>query len=364
MKLVVDISHKFGDFGLDIAFEADKGVTALFGRSGTGKTTVVNAIAGLFAPDKGHISFGEEVLFDAKTDINIPTHKRRIGYVFQDGRLFPHLDVAQNLAFGGRFAPTPISSMESARIIRMLGLEALLNRWPATLSGGEKQRVALGRALLSQPRLLLMDEPLSALDAPRKDEILPYLERLRDDAQLPILYVSHAVDEIARLADNLVLIQNGQVARSGAAFEVFSDPAAVPILGVREAGAVLRAVIVNHSDDGLSCLAIDGGELLVPRVSGAIGQELRIRILAQDIILSLKAPDGMSTRNSLSVTIAEIREGNGPGAAISLQLGQSRLLARVTSRAVADLDLRVGMKVFALVKATAVPRGNIGGVAG
>ena len=363
MSLSVNITHNFGDFAIEAKFDAGAGVTALFGRSGTGKTTIVNAIAGLFAPENGRISLDDEVLFDAQKGINLAPHKRRIGYVFQDGRLFPHLDVAQNLAFGARFTNAKPAPQETARIVDMLGLGTLLARRPATLSGGEKQRVALGRALLSHPRLLLMDEPLAALDGPRKEEILPYLERLRDDkaTRVPIIYVSHAVDEIARLADQLVLIQNGRVVRAGDAFEVFSDPAAVPLLGVREAGAVMRARVVKHAEDGLSRLRMSGGDLLVPGVTAPLGQEVRIRILAQDIILSLGIPQGLSTRNILPVVIGDIRMGDGPGAAISLIAGQDRLLARVTARAVAEMDLKTGMKIYALVKATAVPRGNISG---
>lgn len=362
MTLQVDISHDFGGFSVDARFEAGRGVTALFGRSGTGKTSIVNGISGLFLPDRGRIVLDGEVLFDAAKRINIAPHKRRIGYVFQDGRLFPHLDVAQNLAFGARFSKEKLAPSEQARIVEMLGLGGLLKRRPLMLSGGEKQRVALGRALLSQPKLLLMDEPLAALDGPRKEEILPYLERLRDEktANIPIIYVSHAVDEIARLADQLVLIHNGTVVRAGDAFEVFSDPAAVPLLGVREAGAVLRATVKGHSADGLSCLQLSDGELLVPGVAAAVGQKVRIRVLAQDIILSLGRPEGISTRNILPVTIAEIRMGDGPGAAVSLIAGEDRLLARVTARAVEELGLAPGMAIYALVKATAVPRGNIG----
>jgi len=365
MSLSVNIGHNFGSFALDIEFKAGRGVTALFGRSGTGKTSIVNGISGLFAPDHGRVVLEGEVLFDAAKGINVAPHKRRIGYVFQDGRLFPHLDVAQNLAFGARFAKGKTDPDKQAHICKMLGLEPLLMRRPAALSGGEKQRVALGRALLSKPRLLLMDEPLAALDGPRKEEILPYFERLRDDdaANVPIIYVSHAVDEIARLADNLVLIENGRVVRSGDAFEVFSDPAAVPLLGVREAGAVLRATVIDHAADGLACLRLSAGELIVPGVTAPIGQQVRIRVLAQDIILSLGVPKGLSTRNVLAVTIADIRMGDGPGAAVSLVSGDDRLLARVTARAVQELGLQTGQDIYALVKATAVPRGNIGGVA-
>ena len=236
MTLSVALKHRFRDFTLDVEFQAGSGVTALFGRSGAGKTTVVNAVAGLLRPDSAHITLDGTVFNDAKTCL--PPHKRRIGYVFQDARLFPHLNVAQNLDYALRFGARPKGR---DHIIDLLGIAALLDRRPGTLSGGERQRVALGRALLAEPRLLLMDEPLAALDGPRKSDILPYLDRLKSETGVPILYVSHAVDEVARLADHMVLLAGGRVARAGPVFDVMADPAAVPLLGVRDAGAVLRA---------------------------------------------------------------------------------------------------------------------------
>ncbi|MEX0310290.1 MAG: molybdenum ABC transporter ATP-binding protein, partial [Tateyamaria sp.] len=225
MTLSVALRHRFGDFDLDVSFEAGAGVTALFGRSGAGKTTIVNAVAGLFRPDAA------QIMLDGARFDTLPVHRRRVGYVFQDARLFPHMTVADNLDYAGRFGAR---ASDRPRIIEMLGIGALLDRHPATLSGGERQRVALGRALLSDPQLLLMDEPLAALDAPRKAEILPYLDRLKSETGVPILYVSHAVDEVARLADHMVLLAKGRVARSGPLFDVMADPAAVPLLGVRE----------------------------------------------------------------------------------------------------------------------------------
>ncbi len=249
MTLQVDISHSFGEFALKVAFNAGHGITALFGRSGAGKTTVINAVAGLLRPDGGHIHFNSETLSDKNTFL--PPHQRRFGYVFQDARLFPHLSVRDNLTFGTHYAPRATITLEE--VSDLLGLDPLLDRAPGRLSGGEKQRVAVGRALLSQPRMLLMDEPLSNLDGPRKQDILPYLERLRDGPlALPILYVSHAVDEVERLADTLVLLKDGQVAIQGALFDVMSDPAAVPLLGVREAGAVLEGEVTAHAEDELS----------------------------------------------------------------------------------------------------------------
>jgi molybdate transport system ATP-binding protein len=360
--LCVHIQHQLGTFHLDVNFQAETGVTALFGHSGAGKTTLVNAVAGLLSPDHGHISLNGNIWFDTKSAINLPTHHRRVGYVFQDGRLFPHLSVAQNLAFGTRYAAAPLSRTAQDDLIDRLAIRPLLPRRPASLSGGEKQRVALGRALFTAPELLLMDEPLVALDAPRKEEILPYFEQLRDakGAAIPILYVSHAVDEVARIADNIVLLQDGQIATKGNIFDVLSDPNVVPLLGVREAGAVLRARVLSHAPDGLSTLQTSAGPLELMGVGAQVGAILRLRVLAQDVILTRTRPTGLSSVNILPVTVTSIRSGGGPGAAIALQAGDDRLLARLTLRAVHDLDLSPGVTCYAIVKATSVARGNIG----
>jgi molybdate transport system ATP-binding protein len=356
MTLSVALKHRFGSFDLDVAFEAGPGVTALFGRSGAGKTTVVNAVAGLLRPDMARITLDGRVFDDATT--HLPPHNRRIGYVFQDARLFVHLSVAQNLDYASRFGARPKTR---SHIIDLLGIGNLLTRRPATLSGGEKQRVALGRALLSDPQLLLMDEPLAALDGPRKAEILPYLDRLKSETGVPILYVSHAVDEVARLADDMVLISEGRVARHGPLFDVMADPAAIPLLGVREAGAVLRAHVVAHGPDGLSTLKVAGGTLQLLGVQAPEGAKVRLRVLAQDVLLSLQEPEGLSAQNILPVTITAIRAGDGPGAAIALDAGGDALLARVTARAVTSMGLTPGQRLFAVLKATSVAHTAISG---
>ncbi len=361
MSLRVDMRHSFGAFAVDVTFDATDGITALFGRSGAGKTTVINAVAGLFKPDAGRVSFGSETLFDHDAGIFVPPNRRRLGYVFQDARLFPHLSVLNNLMFGNRYTAPGAAGPTLDEVVDLLGLSALLERAPATLSGGEKQRVALGRALLSHPRMLLMDEPLANLDGPRKQAILPYLERLRDGPlRLPILYVSHAVDEVTRLADRLVLLHNGQVSAQGPLYEVMSDPSAVPLLGVREAGAVIDARVTSHAADGLSTLAISAGQLELPGVQAAVGARVRIRILAQDVILSRIRPEALSSVNILPVTIEKVHPGDGPGAAIALRAGDDRILARVTARAVAELGLVEGIACYAILKATTVAPGSIG----
>ncbi len=356
MSLKVTITHRFDSFDLDVGFEAGPGVTALFGRSGAGKTTIVNAIAGLLRPDAAQITLNDTVFNSAQTFL--PAHRRRIGYVFQDARLFPHLTVAENLDYAGRFGAR---AKGRTHIVDLLGIGDLLVRRPATLSGGEKQRVALGRALLSDPALLLMDEPLAALDGPRKSDILPYLDRLKSDTGVPILYVSHAVDEVARLADHMVLLSDGKVTRSGPLFDVMADPAAVPLLGVREAGAVLQARVTDHGPDGLSTLQVAAGTLNLLGVQAPIGAQVRLRVLAQDVLLSLEMPRGLSAQNILPATITSIRTGDGPGAAIALDAGGEALLARVTGRAVASMGLEQGQSLFAIIKATSVAQDAISG---
>ncbi|MEM9432709.1 MAG: molybdenum ABC transporter ATP-binding protein [Pseudomonadota bacterium] len=358
MSLRVRISHKIGATDLDVDFQASGGVTALFGPSGAGKTSVINAVAGLLRPDAGRITFEDEVLFDSDQSIDTPVHRRRAGYVFQDARLFPHLDVAGNLEYGQRFATR---KLPMAPVVDLLGLGALLSRRPTTLSGGETQRVAIGRALLADPRLLLMDEPLAALDAARKDEILPYLDRLRAEAGIPILYVSHAMAEIARLADTLVVLRGGRVLRQGALDDVLSDPEAVPDLGVREAGAILNATMLKtDTGDGLSELRTSAGRLLLPGVDAPSGAGLRVRIRASDIIISRDAPQGLSALNVLPCTVGMLHEGDGPGVAVALTSGSDRLVARITARSAAALQLSPGSSCFAIVKAVSVSQGDIG----
>lgn len=360
MTLELSLSHQFETFSLQVDIQASPGITALFGRSGAGKTTVAQAVSGLLTPQQGRITLAGSVLFDRNLGINIAPNKRRIGYVFQDGRLFPHMSVAGNLRFGKQFATTPLDPKNEQRIIDMLGLGHMLARRPGTLSGGEKQRVAIGRALLSDPRMLIMDEPLAALDTGRKAEILPYLERLRDEAALPILYISHAMDEIARLADTLVLLQAGRVMRAGPAVDILADPAAVPFIGVRHAGAVLMATVMAHHTDGLCQLSVSGGMLHLPGVTAPVGEQLRLRVLAQDIILATARPQHLSALNILPAVVTSLRFGDGPGVAVGLRVGQEQLLARITKRSANELDLSEGRQCFAILKATTVSRDSIG----
>ncbi|KIN73361.1 molybdenum ABC transporter ATP-binding protein [Sulfitobacter guttiformis] len=354
------LKHKFAGFTLDLDLEAGSGITALFGRSGAGKSTIINAIAGLLRPDEGYLEVDGTVLMDTTRGLHMPPHKRRFGTVFQDARLFAHLTVAQNLDFGTRYAPRG-TSVPRAEVIDLLGLAGLLDRAPNTLSGGEKQRTALGRALLSAPRMLLMDEPLASLDSARKHEILPYLEHLRDGPlNLPILYVSHAVDEITRLADTLIVIKKGHIAAQGPLRDVMSDPAAVPLIGVREAGSVIEATVQSHDADGLSTLRLRGGNLVLPGVMAAVGTTLRLRIKAQDVMIARTRPEGISALNILAARIIGIHAGAGPGAAVTLDVGGEQILARITGRAVSALGLEVGTSCFAVLKSTAIAQSSIG----
>lgn len=354
MTLSVELTHRVGDFDLDVAFDAPAGVTALFGRSGAGKTTVINAIAGLLRPQSGRIVLDDQTVFDTQTKVDLPPHRRRLGYVFQDGRLFPHLSVRRNLTYGQSADAAPLEE-----VCELLGIGDLLARRPGGLSGGEKQRVAIGRALLSGPRMLLMDEPLAALDTARKTEILPYLERLRDQTRVPILYVSHAMGEVARLATTVVVMEAGRVVRSGPATQVLSDPDMVRQLGVREAGAVLPATVAAHHADGLTELRVTGGRLFLPRIDTQIGGRTRVRVLAQDVILSRDPPQGLSALNILPGQIVSLRDGAGPGVVAQIRCGEDLLLARITRRSAQALALGPGASVHAVIKTVSIARADV-----
>ncbi|MBS0123476.1 molybdenum ABC transporter ATP-binding protein [Thetidibacter halocola] len=360
MTLSVDLTHRFAGFSLNVAFDAPPGVTVLFGRSGSGKTSVVNAVAGLFAPEQGRIVLDKTLLFDATSRVSVPVHRRRLGYIFQEGRLFPHLTVRQNLAYGRWFAPKEANHADLGQIVDLLGIGPLLDRRPGALSGGEKQRVAIGRALLSAPRMILADEPLAALDDARKAEILPYLERLRDVMQVPMLYVTHSAAEVARLATTVVVLEGGRVIRQGGAAEVLADPLVTPT-GIRAVGAVLEARVKVHHADGLTELEAGNQSLFLPRVPQSPGSALRIRIPAQDVILARHRPDGLSALNILRGTVRHVRAGEGPGALVTLDTSAGPVLARVTRRSAQALGLVEGVEAWAIIKTVALAPTDIGG---
>src|SRR6516165_583318 len=359
--LEVDIEHRFGAFELDIHFRSGRGLTALLGRSGAGKTSVVNVIAGLVRPERGRIVVDGSVLIDTARGIRTPAHRRRVGYVFQEDRLFPHLTVRQNLLFGRWFAPGPAPAARLDDVVDLLGIGTLLDRRPGRLSGGEKQRVAIGRALLASPRPLLMDEPLASLDARRKDEILPYIERLRDQAGVPIVYVSHAVAEVTRLASTIVLISDGRVRAVGPLQEVMGRAEPYPVAGRFEAGAVLVARVAAHDARwGLTELEGAFGKLTVPRLPTPVGASLRVRIRARDVILAANPPTEISALNVLAGRVEAVVPIEDAALEVQLRLGGERLLARVTRRSGATLGLVPGREVFAVIKTVAIDRRSLG----
>ena len=358
MILDIAIAKRLGGFALDVAFAADRGrVTAVFGASGSGKTVTVRAIAGMTRPDRGHIRIQGETFFDHAAGVNLPPERRRVGYVFQDAKLFPHLTVRRNLLYGWRRAPASERRIGFEEVVDLLGIAGLLDRRPHALSGGERQRVALGRALLSQPRVLLMDEPLAALDAPRRAEILPFVERLRDELDLPILYVSHAVEEVVRLADTLVVLQGGRVLAAGPLTATMTRPELRPIVGAFDFGAVLEAAVVVHDDRfGLTVLETPGGHLRVPRLDAPPGRRVRVRIPARDAALALEPPQRSSVVNVLTGTVVEWAAQGVAGATVRVDLGGAELLAGVTRLSAERLGLAPGLPVYVLIKAVALDR--------
>ncbi|MGE0716056.1 MAG: molybdenum ABC transporter ATP-binding protein [Alphaproteobacteria bacterium] len=356
MTIEIDVSHRFGAFALDARFSAAGGVTALFGRSGSGKTSLVNIIGGLVRPERGRVVVDGRVLVDTAARVFVPAHRRRVGYVFQEGRLLPHLTVRQNLLYGRWFTPAAERREDLGRVVDLLGIGHLLARRPRGLSGGEQQRVAIGRALLASPRLLLMDEPLASLDADRRGEIMPFIERLRDEGGVPIVYVSHALAEVVRLATTVVVLADGKVAAAGPTAEMMSRLDLLPLTGRADAGAVLDAVVEGTDADGLTTLATVAGPLVVPRVGLARGTALRVRIRAREVMLATARPEGISALNVLEGRVGALGGGEGSVVDVRVDCGGAPLLARVTRRSVAALGLAPGRPVFAVVKSVAFDR--------
>lgn len=355
MTLSVTAKHRLGAFTLDASFTSEGGVTALFGRSGSGKTSMIRIIAGLTKPDHGKIELDGEVLADTGRRRFIPGYKRRFGYVFQEARLFPHLNVQQNLDYGRWFAGQSASHINASRIIEMLGIGALLARRPDTLSGGEKQRVAIGRALLSAPRLLLMDEPLAALDDARKAEIIPYLERLRDETKIPIVYVSHSVNEVARLADRVVVMADGKVEAAGPAGEVLSRTIVSDHIDRREMGSILSGTIESfESRHGLVSVRLASTLLQVPSKSADIGKPARVLIPARDVMLATIRPEGLSALNILEGRISEISIPDNGMVTVQVDCGGDTVLSRITHISRERLALEPGKPVFAIIKSAAL----------
>ena len=371
-SLNVQFKHSFDDFELDVSFKSGPGITALFGASGAGKSTVVNALAGLFRPHFGKARLGADVFIDTEEKIFLPPERRHIGYVFQDSRLFPHLTVEKNLLFGEKYSNIAKGvELDSAEAIKLLNLGALLNRFPHSLSGGEKQRVAIGRALLSGPQLLLLDEPLASLDGARRREILPFLEWLRDSLQIPILYVSHNAEEVIRLADHVVIMDHGQATKSGSVDEVVDelyyvadgDGDASNLLSTEQSvrlSSFFTGKVREHIlYDGLTRLEFNGLSLFVPKLDVAVGRTIRTRIFAKDVALSLVEPQSTSVLNTLEGTIAEIDLSHPSHADIRVVLSNDfGLWSRISKRSARVLNLETGTQVWALIKTLAMEIGS------
>lgn len=346
----------YGGFALDADLELPgRGISVLFGPSGSGKTTCLRAIAGLERAPGGYLEVKGEVWQDDARGIFRATHRRPLGYVFQDAALFPHLSVRGNLEYGMRRVPADQRRVAADAAIGLLGLEALLERRPDRLSGGEKSRVAIARALLTSPRLLLMDEPLAALDHARKQEILPYLERLHDELDIPVLYVSHSPDEVARLADHLVVLDGGRVLASGPLGETLAR-LDLPIRLGEDAGVVIDARVgARDAEWHLAQVEFPGGALWVRDGGHPIGERVRVRILARDVSIALAPGERSSILNTLAARVVGLADDTHPALAlVRLEVGDSPLIARLTKRSAAALALRPGLEVWAQIKAVAL----------
>ena len=357
LSLCVGIS--LDDFRLELGHDLPlDGITALFGPSGAGKTTLLRIIAGLESRAQGRIAFDDEPWQTPDGGLFVPAHQRGVGYVFQDTRLFPHLSVAGNLSYAEKRSRQVESSFDFDEVVTTLDLGALLPRYPSSLSGGERQRVAIGRTLLTRPRLMLMDEPLSSLDLGRKAEILSLIERLPVVFRVPVIYVTHAIEEVARLAGHMVVLSAGRKVAEGPVQEVLERIELQSETGRFEAGVVLTATVVDHDDKyQLTRLDHHGQFIVMPRVTVAEGTEVRLRIRARDVALATKRPEGISVRNILSGVVSQIAaEPDTAFAEVLVDLGEARLRARISRAAADDLGLEVGQPVYALIKSVAFDR--------
>lgn len=343
------------DFALDVDLTLPgRGITALFGHSGSGKTTCLRAMAGLEPAARGHFALGAAVWQDDASGCFVPTHQRQLGFVFQEASLFPHLAVRANMEFGQKRVSTANGGPSLATTAELLGIGHLLERMPAQLSGGERQRVAIARALLAAPQILLMDEPLAALDLKRKQEILPYLERLHRELSIPVIYVSHAPDEVARLADHLVLLDEGRCVASGALNEVLAR-VDLPAAFADDAGVVLELIVAAHEADDLTRLSFQGGDIFVSRRSEPLGSILRCRIHARDVSLALVPQTLSSILNCVTATVVDLAPTDTPGhVLVRLDVVGEPLLARITRRSAERLAIRPGLALRAQIKSVAL----------
>ena len=358
MSIAVNIEKTVGDFQLNTEFYADIGITAIFGPSGAGKSTLVNLIAGLAKPDSGYIKILNEVIFESQQKINVPANKRGIGFVFQDARLFPHMKVESNLKYSNRFGRKGhLSSF--TEIVEVLNLAQILHRLPGNLSGGEKQRVAIGRALLSNPKILILDEPLTALDEGLKAEVIPYLEFVRDNFKIPILYISHSQSEVVRLSDRIVVLEKGRILEQGKTLQILSSFSVAKKLGLRDLSSFVEAKVSKHASDGITELDFAGSKLFLPKIDAILGSKVYLRILAKDITLAIEKPKKISALNILQGKVDEVILGNGPGAIVGIEVGGHRLTTRITQRSLNAMNLKLGQTCFAFLKTVSVATSDI-----
>ncbi len=359
--LKVDLQSQRGRFRLNAQFTAPTpGITAVFGRSGCGKTSLLNALAGLDRGATGRIQLDDATWLDSANQQRISTERRRVAYVFQDARLFPHYSVEGNLRYGSRGPASANTAREFDSVVELLGLSALLQRRPLGLSGGEKQRVAIGRALLSQPKLLLLDEPLASLDRARREEILPYLEKLRDAYALPMVLVSHQFEDVLRLANHLLVMESGTIAAAGDVASLSTHAAVQNIVGTQAIGTVLEGHVAHYdSGSGLATVQLPGhadSTLRVQTRAVTTGQRLRVQILARDLIVATEKPTGLSVRNQIQGVITHIEpqaigSDGVPHDLLKVDIGGAQLLARITPHATQELGLRTGQSIWLLLKA-------------
>jgi molybdate transport system ATP-binding protein len=354
--LTIELQFALERRGFRLAVDAaipGRGVTALFGRSGCGKTTLLRCVAGLERSARGRLVVNGETWQDGNRFI--PAHQRPLGYVFQEGQLFPHLSVQGNLLYGYRRIPVVQRIVQPDDVVKLLGLEMLLQRRVTEISGGQRQRVAMGRALLTSPRVLLMDEPLAALDAISKAEILPYLERLHDELSIPILYVSHAIDEVTRLADHMLFMEGGVIRAAGALPELITR-GDLPLAHAEGAAAVIEARVSGHDDrHHLTELEFAGGALMISRENLQRSARVRVRIMARDVAINLTRPRDSSVLNCLPARVLDLSDDPHPGhVLVRLAVGDATLLSRITRRSLEHLDLQPGSRVYALVKSVAI----------
>jgi len=341
---------------LDVVFRVEPGeLLALVGHSGSGKTTLLRTIAGLWQPSVARVTVNGATWLDTAARIALPTHRRRVGIVFQNYALFPHMTAAQNVMA----AMDRPDAVEAARILDLVNLHGLADRKPAQLSGGQQQRVAVARALARKPQTLLLDEPFSAVDRATREKLYAEIIELRRHLAMPVVLVTHDMNEAQLLADRMVVIEKGQVVREGTTAEVMADPAALRAMGIREVAAMLPAVVVAHEDDGLTRLDAPTGPLFLPGIDSAPGTALRVRIMAHDVILSRRRPEGLSAQNIIAGTVTRVMPGTGPGVMVHIDVGGHEVLARITRRAVAQMDLRSGEIVHAVLKSMSVARDHV-----